>query len=185
MSDAAWSLTTERLAVEAASAETLAFAAEGDLASLARVLSCRIPSDWPPRIDDDGGMAREGFAYVRDLLRQDPALKGWWGWWVFRRDPERLLIGAVSPKGPPDPNGTVEVSYGIVAAEQGKGYATEATRALIDWVERDPRTRTIVAETLPRLGASIAVMRKCGLRHLGPGSEEGTLRYGRPRTPKD
>jgi ribosomal-protein-alanine N-acetyltransferase len=177
-------LATERLSLEVATPESLGFAAEDDRDSLTRSLSCRIPPDWPPRIDDDGRMAREGFAYVRDLLRKKPSLTGWWGWWVLRRDPERVLIGAVSPKGPPDRDGSVEVSYGIVASEQGRGYATEATRALIEWVEGDPRTRTIVAETFPHLGASIAVMRNCGLRHLGPGSEEGTVRYGRPRSAK-
>lgn len=178
-------LQTERLVLESGTAETFGVAAAGDPTALARALSCRIPSDWPPRLSDDGQMAREGFAYVRDVLRKDPSLEGWWGWWVLLWSPERMLIGAVSPKGPPDQAGTVEVSYGVVASEQGKGYATEATRALIDWVERDPRTRTIVAETFPQLGASIAVMRHCGLLHQGPGSEAGTIRYGRPRTPKD
>jgi RimJ/RimL family protein N-acetyltransferase len=156
----------------------MAFAAAGDDASLGRALSCRIPSDWPPRIDDEGQMAREGFAYVRDLLRKDPALTGWWGWWVALREPEAVLIGAVSPKGPPDASGVVEVSYGIVASHQGKGYATEATRGLMEWVRRDPRTRSIVAETFPRLGASVAVMEKCGLVYRGAGSEPGTVRYG-------
>jgi RimJ/RimL family protein N-acetyltransferase len=177
-------LATKRLSLEAASAETLALAAEEDVVTLARSLACRISSDWPPRIDDDGTMTREGFAYVHDLLRKDPSLTGWWGWWVLRRDPERVLIGTVSPKGPPGQDGTVEVSYGIVGSEQGKGYATEATQALIEWVERDPQTRSIVAETFPTLPASIAVMRKCGLVPLGEGSEAGTIRYGRPRTPK-
>jgi len=178
-------LATDRLILETATTESLGLAAENDLAALARSLSCRIPSDWPPRIDDDGRMARDGFAYVRDLLRKDPTLTGWWCWWVLLRAPERVLIGTVSPKGPPDPDGAVEVSYGIVASEQGKGYATEATQALIGWVERDPRTRTIVAETLPQLGASIAVMRKCGLTYQGPGSEAGSIRYGRPRRATD
>jgi RimJ/RimL family protein N-acetyltransferase len=176
-------LATDRLILKAATVETLTFAAANDLVSLERALSCRVPSDWPPRIDDDGQMARDGFAFVRDLLRKDPALEGWWGWWVLLRDPARVLIGAASPKGPPDGAGIVEVSYGIVASMQGKGYATEATRGLIEWVERDPRTREIVAETLPKLEASIAVMRKCGLSLLGEGVEAGTVRYGRPRHP--
>jgi len=178
-------LITERLVLESGSAETFAVAAADDPAALARALSCRMRADWPPRIDDDGQMAREGFAYVRDLLRKDPSLEGWWGWWVLLRAPDRVLIGAVSPKGPPDQAGTVEVSYGIIASEQGKGYATEATRGLIEWVERDPRTTAIVAETFPQLGASLAVMRKCGLAHQGPGSDAGTIRYGRPRRRKD
>jgi ribosomal-protein-alanine N-acetyltransferase len=176
-------LLTKRLELIAASAELMGAAAE-DPPALGRSLSSRIPSDWPPRIDDDGEMAREGFRYVRDVLRKDPSLVGWWGWFVLLREPERLLIGAVSPKGPPDPSGVVELSYGIVASQQRRGYATEACQGLIGWVEEDPRTRTIVAETLPHLKASMAVMAKCGMGYLGDGAEAGTVRYGRPRSPR-
>lgn len=174
-------LTTDRLVLRVATAELMGVASAGDSASLARLLPARIPPDWPPRIDDDGRMAREGFAYVHDLLERHPALIGWWGWFVLLQIPEPVLIGAVSPKGPPDSEGTVEVSYGIVASHQGRGYATEATLGLIAWIERDPHVRKIVAETLPHLAASIAVMRKCGLAFMGEGSEPGTIRYGRNR----
>ena len=88
------------------------------------------------------------------------------------------MIGTVSPKGPPNGDGTVEIVYGIVASHQGQGYATEATRALLDWVCRDPRTRRIIAETMPR-PASIAVMEKCGMTFLGEGAEPGAVRYAR------
>jgi ribosomal-protein-alanine N-acetyltransferase len=175
-------LTTGRLVLRVATAELMGIASAGDSAALAQLLPARIPPDWPPRIDDDGRMAREGFAFVRDLLGKHPDLIGWWGWFVLLQGPEPLLIGAVSPKGPPDPEGTVEVSYGIVGSHQGKGYATEATLGLIEWIERDPRVRKIVAETLTHLAASIAVMQKCGLALIGEGSEPGTIRYGRDRT---
>jgi len=171
-------MDTPRLQLVPATAATMASAAAGDSSALRRALMADIPPDWPPRIDDDGAMAREGFKFVQGVLQRDASLQGWWGWWVLLRRPS-TLIGVVSPKGPPDREGTVEVSYGIVASHQGKGYATEATQALLDWVCRDPRTRRIIAETLPRLGASIAVMEKCGMSFLGEGSEPGAIRYGR------
>jgi ribosomal-protein-alanine N-acetyltransferase len=111
-------------------------------------------------------------------LANDEGLMGWWGWFVVRKGDEPRLIGVVGTKGPPDSNGIVEVSYGMISSEQQKGYATEATLALMKWVSRDSRTRTIVADTLPHLEASIAVMRKCGLSPWGEGSEPGTIRYG-------
>ena len=116
---------------------------------------------------------------AREFLERDPSLLGWWGWWVILQQPRPTLIGFVSPKGPPDREGSVEVSYGIVASHQGQGYATEAMKALVDWICRDPRTRRIVAETLPQRGASIAVMEKCGMSFLGEGTEPGSIRYGR------
>src|SRR5262245_46043960 len=172
-------VATPRLLLKPATAETLALAAEDRVEELGRALDARVPADWPPRIDDEGQMAREGFKYVRGVLEQDPSLVGWWGWWVILQQPRPTLIGVVSPKGPPDRAGTVEISYGIVGSHQGRGYATEAAKALVEWVCRDPRTRKIVAETLPRLGASIAIMEKIGMSFLGEGSEPGAIRYGR------
>lgn len=171
-------LTSDRLFLVAVSPATADAAASGNLSELARHLRVRIPPDWPPRIDDDGQMAREGFAFVRDLLAKDPSVVGWWGWFVLARGSDPRLIGSVGTKGPPDSNGVVEVSYGIIASEQRKGHATEATLALIQWASRDSRTRRIVAETYPHLAASIGVMKKCGLSPCGDGSEPGTIRYG-------
>jgi ribosomal-protein-alanine N-acetyltransferase len=171
-------IVTRRLELVPATPQSLGAAAGDDRDALARSLRARVPDDWPPRIDDDGRMAREGFAFVRDLLAADPALAGWWGWFVILKGGESTLIGSVSPKGPPDPEGTAEVAYGIVSSQQRNGYATEATLALIEWVVRDPRVRKIVAETYPQLAASLGVMRKCGLSFLGAGSEPGVVRYG-------
>ena len=171
-------IITRRLELQAVTAETAAAVVEGS-ESLARALQVRVPDDWPPRVaGDDGAMARTGFAFVRDRLTDDPTLVGWWGWFVLLKSGPAMLIGAVSPKGPPDSEGTVEVSYGIVASCQGRGYATEVTTALMEWVKRHPRTRRIIAETFPDMAASIAVMRKCGLSFIGAGSEAGTVRYG-------
>lgn len=171
-------LKTDRLLLRAGTPKSMSAAADDDREALGQALSCRISGDWPPRIDDDGRMAREGFKFVRDVLVRHPDLAGWWGWWVILMQPAPTLIGAVSPKGPPDREGTVEIAYGIVDSQQGKGYATEATLALIDWLKTDRRVRKIVAETFPNLPGSIAVMEKCGLAFLGEGSEPGTVRYG-------
>ena len=92
--------------------------------------------------------------------------------------PRPTLIGIVAAKGPPDPEGTVEVAVGIVPSHEGRGYATEALQALLNWVCRDPRTRRIVGETHPRRVASIAVMEKCGMSFVGEGSQ-GAVRFAK------
>ena len=83
----------------------------------------------------------------------------------------------VLTKGPPDEEGTVEIGCGVVLTHEGNGYATEALKALLDWISRDPRTRRIVGETQPRRVASIAVMEKCGMAFVGEGSAQGAIRY--------
>jgi RimJ/RimL family protein N-acetyltransferase len=72
----------------------------------------------------------------------------------------------------------VEVGYSICPEYQRRGFASEATRALIAHAFASPQVTRVDAETLPELEPSISVMLKCGMRFLGPGSEPGTIRYG-------
>ncbi|HEV3027306.1 MAG TPA: hypothetical protein VG457_07010, partial [Planctomycetota bacterium] len=69
-------LVTDRLSLLAVSSRSAAAAAEGNTSELAHLLCAYVPEDWPPRIDDDGRMAREGFAFVRGLLANDEGLMG-------------------------------------------------------------------------------------------------------------
>ena len=171
-------LNTPRLTLHEAAFPEMEAAAQDDRLALGRLLGASVPVDWPPRLNDDGRAALDGFKFVRDILKRHPTMAGWWGWWVMLRGSWPSLIGVVSLKGPPDREGSVEVAYGIVDSHQGQGFATEATRALIEWVRQDSRVRRIVAETFPSMAASIAVMEKCGMSFLGEGSEPGTIRYG-------
>ena len=78
-----------------------------------------------------------------------------------------MLIGICGFPGPPDSNGIAEIAYGIAPAYQGRGYATEAAKALIDFAKSDNRVTTIRAHTLPEKSASTCVLEKCGLKRIG------------------
>src|SRR5205085_7665200 len=54
--------------------------------------------------------------------------------------------------------------YALSPAYQRQGYATEATRALIDYAFTQLALKRIVATTTNENVASIAVMRKVGMR---------------------
>ncbi len=41
------------------------------------------------------------------------------------------VVGTCGFKGPPGADGTVEIAYGVAPDQQGKGYATEASEALV------------------------------------------------------
>lgn len=79
----------------------------------------------------------------------------------------RTVIGAASFKGPPDTNGSVEIAYGIVPSFEGRGYATEAARALVEYAQRDEKVRQIIAHTMPEANASTHVLRQCGFAFAG------------------
>ena len=59
---------------------------------------------------------------------------------------------------------TAQLGYSIVEPCWGRGYATDALRALVAHLRRDPRVRRIAAQTLAGHGASRRVMEKAGMR---------------------
>jgi ribosomal-protein-alanine N-acetyltransferase len=80
---------------------------------------------------------------------------------------DNVLIGTCGFPGPPDENGVVEIAYGIAPRYQGKGYATEAAMALIEFAKKDPRVKTICAHTLAETSASTRILEKCGFKKTG------------------
>jgi RimJ/RimL family protein N-acetyltransferase len=78
-----------------------------------------------------------------------------------------IAIGTCGFKGPPTADGVVEIAYGVDPDHQGKGYATEAAEALVDFALGDSRVRVVRAHTLPEPNASTRVLTKCGFHYLG------------------
>ena len=88
------------------------------------------------------------------------------GFWVVEKSSGEI-VGGAGFKGAPDAAGMVEIAYGIVPSREGRGYATEAARALIHFAARDSRVRLIRAHTLPEANASTRVLKKCGFAKVG------------------
>jgi RimJ/RimL family protein N-acetyltransferase len=70
---------------------------------------------------------------------------------------------------------TAQVGYSLVQPCWGRGYATEALRALLAYLRAEVGVRRVVAETLVGHTASRRVMEKAGMRHCGDrvGEEDG------------
>lgn len=88
------------------------------------------------------------------------------GFWIIEKETGQI-IGGAGFKGAPDADGVIEIAYGIVPSREGRGYATEAARALIHFAGKDPRVRLMRAHTLPTANASTRVLKKCGFAHVG------------------
>jgi [ribosomal protein S5]-alanine N-acetyltransferase len=80
---------------------------------------------------------------------------------------DNVLMGNCGFPGPPDSNGAAEIAYGIAPAYQGRGYAIEAAKALIEFAIKDSRVKIIRAHTLAETNASTRVLEKCGLKRVG------------------
>jgi [ribosomal protein S5]-alanine N-acetyltransferase len=78
-----------------------------------------------------------------------------------------ITVGQCGFKGPPDTNGVVEIAYGVASEQEGKGYATEAARALVAYAFSIDQVNRVRAHTLPTSSASKRVLAKCGFQYVG------------------
>jgi ribosomal-protein-alanine N-acetyltransferase len=88
-----------------------------------------------------------------------------------------IAIGNGGFKGTPDAADQVEMGYSIIEEFQGRGFATEAMAALIDWAFSHSSVTRIITHILPDLQSSIRVLEKCGFTNVGKGTEEGAIMY--------
>ena len=84
-----------------------------------------------------------------------------WGPLQVRERATEMAIGGAGFKGPPDDDGCVEVGYGLAPSAQGKGYASEAVRALCERALASGAT-AVIAETHAGNVASERVLERCG-----------------------
>jgi [ribosomal protein S5]-alanine N-acetyltransferase len=173
-------LHTARLDLVPGSAEHLRADLAGR-AALQGALGAEVSAEWPPELYD-----ADAVRYSLEWVLTHPEQSDWGGFYVVLRssglDPARL-IGICGFKGKPDSTGSVELGYGILPAQQRRGYATEAVLALVDWAFGRPEVSMVVGQTLPHLTASIGVLEKSGFRYAGLGSDphapagEQVIRY--------
>ena len=150
---------TERLELIAADPR-LARALASDRAEMGRLIGAHVPPEWPPELMADA------LEFLAQATERDPDAVGWWVWLIVL-PADRVLIGSVGFKGPPDADGRVDIGYSVLDAWQRRGYAGEAVGALVDWAFADPRVTHIIGETFPHLTASIRVLEKNGFCYLG------------------
>ncbi len=119
-------------------------------------------------------------AQLHKSVAEDPWV---YGFAIVHRE-ERLVVGNVGFKGPPDNHGMVEIAYGIAPVFQGRGYATEAADACTAFAFADGRVRLVRAHTLPARNASTRVLEKCGFTRTSEveDPEDGPVwRWKRPK----
>jgi [ribosomal protein S5]-alanine N-acetyltransferase len=138
--------------------------------ALAAAIQASVPPTWPPEHHD-----QDVIQWVLKSLPHLVAGKPWNMYYMVLATP-RTVIGTCGFKGPPDPNGCVEVGYSVVREFRGCGLATEAVQKLIR-TAFDAGASEVAAETYPLLTPSVRVMQKCGMALTGAGADPGTVRY--------
>lgn len=85
-------------------------------------------------------------------------------------------IGSACFRGGLNERGEVEVGYGLHPPYRGRGFMTEAVRALCVWAFEQPGIRAVVAETDKDNPASHRVLERCGMERT---EERGTICHWR------
>lgn len=154
-------LMTGRLRLEALGRDALQAWVDGDGASLARETGAVFddPLEPPPLLHED-------LPRFRDRMTETPAELGWWVWLIVRREDVRA-VGVCGLGGRPDAHGAVVLGYSVYPSLEGRGYATEAAEAVMDWALGQPGVRTVRILAPVWNQASIAVARKLGTRAAG------------------
>jgi RimJ/RimL family protein N-acetyltransferase len=113
--------------------------------------------------------------YARVLAGPSDPAESWCSWMIRLRENQELA-GTVQATFSPEADGLrTEIAWVIGTAWQGRGIATEAARALVDWLDRQP-IHAVIAHIHPGHHASAAVAAAVG---LAPTAEvhDGEIRW--------
>jgi len=155
-------IQTERLTLRVLLPDEIQALMAGDVQRVESANGFNYPPDDPNRGIDLGWHLR--------ALRADPTQVAW----RIRVTVERssnTVIGSINLKGAPDPDGDVEIGWGLNENSRGRGYATEAAAAVIRWAFEQPCVRSVSATVPEDNNASQRVARRLGFTRT-----EGTRR---------
>lgn len=118
--------------------------------------------------------------WLPDMVVQDESeAAGWIGWinrnldatkpfviLAIEEKASHALLGFVGAGPKEELNNEIEVAYGIADPYQGKGFATEAAQALIEWVFANTALERLSAIVQPANWASTRVIDKLGFTYI-------------------
>lgn len=159
----------------------------GNILDTERLWLCEVPEEEVRAILDgrtvDGAVWAPGYPFdatiggaklVSRMVEAGNYRPGFGLYQVVLRDSGQV-VGDIGFHSAPDENGSVEIGYGLVKEYRGKGIASEATRALVDWTLRQPGVTEVRAETDRGHEPSLRVLLKTGFEE--DGSDEQTRRF--------
>lgn len=176
-------LVTPRLILEPITLPLVEATFRGDRAEIEALVAAQFPEAWPGR-----SLIERAFSASLDRIREDPGTRLWGDrLMIAQLDVRgvrcRVVVGSVVFHGRPT-DGVAEVGYGVEERYQSKGYASEATRACVDWALEQEGIAAVTATTPPWHTASIHVLEKAGLVRVGLEDHEmlgEVLRFTRRR----
>lgn len=140
-----------------------------DVDSFRELIGCEVSDDI---YSDFRELLQQMDMFYRSVGAEPP----WTGYLVMDRRSGKL-VGVCSFKGNPDKHHAVEIAYYTHPSEEGKGYASDAARFLVDLAKEADPELTILAHTLPERNASCRILEKTGFAWVAEieDPEDGTI----------
>jgi len=106
-------------------------------------------------------------AFLESLQAAHPGAPGQWFQFAVALKADGRLIGDVALKGPePGGDGAMEIGYTLDARETGRGYASEAVSAVLDYAFVSHGAKAVEAWTDRRHVRSLALLARVGFSPL-------------------
>jgi RimJ/RimL family protein N-acetyltransferase len=169
-------LCTQRLELVPMTLEMVEEVMLGHRERAEELVRARMPARWP-----NHELVERAFTASLDAIRADPGVRLWGNRVLIaggRAGAEptdegvRRVVGSVVFHGRPASDGIAEIAYGIEEGSQGRGFATEAVRACVDWALAQEPVRAVQAATFAWHVPSMRVLTKAGLVRIGERDHE-------------
>jgi ribosomal-protein-alanine N-acetyltransferase len=157
---------TDRLELFPLSAAAIDALLQGDDRGLGSLTGASFPAPLTPP-----PYMAESLPVVRDRLRSADREAEWWNWLIVRRDNQEA-VGSVAFGGRPDAAGAVLIGYAMYPGREGKGYATEAVRAMVDWAFAQPGVQVVRALAPVWNTPAVHVAEKVGMRPVASDEDD-------------
>lgn len=170
-------ILTRRMRLVTATAEIVQ-AAIDDRPALAKLLTARVPEDWP--LTD----FRDALPIFRNLLQTSPEMEDWLVWlWMQRGNAgERdVLVGEGGFVGWPDQSGTLEIGYSVLPEFRRRGLAREGVAGILPVAFARPEVQRVIARTSPQNIASIRTLERVCFCRVEDETEKDNLCYALSR----
>lgn len=152
-------IQTPRLDLIPATVQFLKLLIADEYTRAGEILGVTVPDGWPN--DQD---ARAGLSIHLADMEEDSSEYLWRIRLIVLRS-NRTVIGSINLKGPPEKKGgIIEIGWGVSFEYRRQGIATEAARAVIDWVLSQPGVRRIIATIPDDNPASKEMAKRLGMR---------------------
>ncbi|MEV1024932.1 GNAT family N-acetyltransferase [Streptomyces sp. NPDC050264] len=130
-------------------------------------------TDWA------GDFPAEGDRVIAGLFAEHPDWLGPYGHRLIVERASHSVVGSIGLFRPPA-DGALELGYGIVPSCRGRGYATEATRAMAAFALTAPDVDAVVARAELSNPSSVRVLEKAGFHHFATAENTAGFRTHPP-----